>query len=310
MSRSRFTAIAAAATFLIAAPLPAAAEALRVVASFSIIGDLARKVGGEHVELATLVGPDSDAHVYEPRPRDAMTLAQADVILANGLSFEGFLGRLIKASGTGATVVELTDGTRLLADPEGGHWHHYPTGSVFHEGEHDPHAWQSVPNVKVYVGNIAQAFCAAAPEACDTFQANAADYLDALAALDAEIRETIAAIPEDHRTVVTAHDAFRYFEDEYGIRFLAPTGVSTEAEASAADIAGIIDAIRAGEVAAIFVENIANPRLMERVAAETGLAIGGTLYSDALSPEDGPAPTYIDMMRHNLRTIAAAVADS
>jgi zinc/manganese transport system substrate-binding protein len=300
-------ALALALTALPALAGPLMAKELKVVASFSIIGDLARNVGGQRIELSTLVGPDSDAHVYEPRPKDAMTLAAADVILANGLQFEGFLARLIAASGTEAAVVELTDGAALLKDPEGGHWHHYADRSVFHEGLHDPHAWQSIPNVKVYVANIADAFCAADSEGCDIYRTNAGAYADELEALDREIRETLDAVPQERRTAIVGHAAFRYFENEYGVRFLAPSGVSTESEASAADIAGIVDRIRADEAAAIFIENISDPRLMQRIAEETGLAIAGTLYSDALSDESGPAPTYLAMMRHNARTIGNAL---
>lgn len=298
-----FRAFLMATSVAVLSPLAAASE-LTVVASFSIIGDLARQVGGEGINLTTLVGPDSDAHVYEPRPADARTLAAADVILANGLAFEGFLGRLIGASGTDAAIIELTDGGNLREDPEGGHYH----GDVFHAGEYDPHAWQAVDNARIYVANIADAFCAADSDGCETYRANAEAYDGNLAALDAEIRKTVAAIPEDRRTIITPHDAFGYFEDAYGVRFIAPTGVSTEAEASAADIAAIVDRIRAEDVSAIFVENIANPRLIERIAAETGMAIGGTLYSDALSAEGGPAATYLDMMRHNVRTISDATA--
>jgi zinc/manganese transport system substrate-binding protein len=229
-------------------------------------------------------------------------------VLVNGLLFEGFLARLVEASGTDAQIVEATDGADILEDPEGGHYHFIGDEAIFHAEPNDPHAWQSVANARIYVENIATAFCAADAEGCATYQDNAQDYIDALTALDAEIRETIAAIPEDRRVVVVAHNAFRYFERDYGVTFLSPQGVSTESEASAADVAGLIRDIRAQNAGAVFAENIADSRLVEQIAAEAGLALGGTLYSDALSAPDGPAPSYLALMRHNLSTLSAALA--
>ena len=289
-------------------PARAQAEKLSVVATFSIIGDFAAKVGGDRIELKTLVGPDSDAHVYEPRPADAIALARADVVLVNGLMFEGFLSRLIEASGTSAPVVELTEGAQILRDPEGGHYHYQGGRAVFHEAPYDAHAWQSVANAKVYVRNIARAFCAADAEGCAVYDANAGAYLDELAALDEEIRQAMAAIPADRRVAVVAHNAFRYFERDYGVTFLAPQGVSTESEASAADVASLIREIREKRATAVFAENIADARLVEQIAREAALSLGGTLYSDALSQPDGPAATYAAMMRHNSSTIGAALA--
>ena len=291
----------------VALPAAASAEPLRVVASFSIIGDFAAEVGGEHVELTTLVGPDADAHVYEPRPADARALARADVVLVNGLLFEGFLPRLVEASGTQAPLVEVTRGADILNDPEGGHYHFVDGEAVFHATPNDPHAWQSVSNAKVYVRNIAEAFCEADGERCADYRTNAARYGETLSALDAEIRQAIGAVPEDRRTGVVAHNAFRYFERDYGIRFLAPQGVSTSSDASAADVASLIREIRDRRASAVFAENIASARMVTRIASEAGLALGGTLYSDALSDADGSAPTYVEMMRHNARTIAAAM---
>lgn len=292
------------------APLGALAQEkpLAVVASFSILGDFAQEVGGARVEVTTLVGPDGDAHVYEPRPADAIALARADVVLVNGLLFEGFLSRLVEASGTEARIVAVTDGVDILEDPAGGHYHFTGETAIFHAEPNDPHAWQSVANAKIYVKNIAAAFCAADAEGCTTYEANAQAYLEQLTALDAEIRDRVAAIPADRRVVVVAHNAFRYFERDYGIAFLSPQGVSTEAEASAADVAGLIRDIRARHAGAVFAENIADPRLVEQIAAEAGLRLGGTLYSDALSAPDGPAPTYLALMRHNLSTLSAALA--
>lgn len=298
-------------TFM-APPARAEADRLSVVATFSIIGDFARQVGGDRIDLTTLIGPQGDAHVYEPRPAAAIALARADVILVNGAMFEGFLTRLIEASGTSAPVTELTEGAHMLPEAEGGHHHDHDHG---HDDEarsdrtpHDPHAWQSVANARVYVGNVARAFCAADAEGCTTYEENARAYIDELTALDEEIRQAIDAIPEDRRVAVVAHHAFRYFEDAYGVTFLAPQGVSTDSEASAADVAALTREIRDHRAVAVFAENIADARLVEQIASEAGLSLGGTLYSDALSLPDGPAPTYAALMRHNAATLAAALA--
>lgn len=306
----------------------ASAADLDVVASFSIIADFAKNVGGDRVEVETLVGPDGDAHVYEPRPADAAALEKANVVLVNGLELEGFMKRLIETSGTKAPVVELTKGIEPLKAEEEEHHHdekaeagHDHDGDEkeeaghdheghHHHGEFDPHAWQSISNAEIYVKNIADAFCEADKAGCATYTANAEAYLAKLAALQTEVKAAIEVLPADKRTIITSHDAFGYFAHEYGLKFIAPEGVSTEAEASAADVAKLVDQVKEDKASAIFVENITNPRLIEQIAAETGLKVGGTLYSDALSGEDGPASTYIDMFHHNVETIRAAVLGS
>ncbi|MGU3575304.1 zinc ABC transporter substrate-binding protein AztC [Brucellaceae bacterium C25G] len=282
-------------------------EKLNVVASFSIIGDMAEKVGGDRINLRTLVGPDSDTHVYEPRPADALALAKADVILVNGLLLEGFMERLIEASQSRTSATVVSDGAEVLNDPTGGHYHFIDGKAVFHATPYDPHAWQSVSNAKVYVQNIEKAFCSADAAGCTTYQNNAADYLKQLSLLDEEIKKAIQATPQDRRVVVVAHNAFRYFERDYGITFLAPQGVSTESEASAADVASLIRDIRSKRAVAVFAENISDARLVEQIASEAGLTMGGVLYSDALSKPDSSAPTYIDMMQTNLKTIISAI---
>ncbi|WGF90358.1 zinc ABC transporter substrate-binding protein AztC [Marinivivus vitaminiproducens] len=315
---------AAVSVITYAQPTMAAAQNLNVVASFSIIADFAKNVGGDRVEITTLVGPDGDTHVYEPRPADAAAVGAADVVLVNGLQFEGFLQRLVEASGTDAPVVELTKGGEVLPNAEE---HHHDEGEEHaheegedhahedehghhHHGEFDPHAWQSVHNAEVYVQNIVDAFCAADADGCDTYKTNAEAYGEQLEALDGEIKAAIAEIPENKRTIITSHDAFGYFEHEYGLTFLAPEGVSTESEASAADVAALIEQVQEDQASAIFVENISNPRLIEQIASETGIEIGGTLYSDALSDASGPASTYIDMMKYNVDMIKNAVLGS
>ena len=301
-------ALACSAITLLPLAVQAGEPPLKVVASFSIIGDLAQEVGGDRINLKELVGPDADSHVHEPRPADAIALASADVVLVNGLGFEGFLPRLIEASGTRAQVATLTEDVPILDDPNGGHYHFKDGDAIFHAEPRDPHAWQSPANVKTYVGNIAAAFCAADADGCASYERNAAAYQARLDALDAEIRASFDTTPADQRVVVVAHNAFRYFGDAYGVTFLSPQGISTDAEASAADVAGLIGEIRDKHARAIFAENISDTRLIERIAEEAGMPVSGTLYSDALSAPDGNAPSYLAMMRHNARRIAAALA--
>lgn len=339
--RKSATALSLAAASLLAAA-PAAAEALKVVATFSIIADYARQVGGERIALTTLVGPGSDAHVYEPKPADAAAVGHADLVLANGLNFEGFLQRLVQASGSKAQVVTLTRGVKPMrsAEEERGHGHghdhahdhdhahnhdhahdhehghdhkhdHGHDGGHSHGGHHhgpdDPHAWQSAANAQIYVKNIADAFCKADAAGCGAYRANAQAYTQRLQALDAELKAVVAQIPKDRRTIITSHDAFGYYGQAYGFRFLAPQGLSTDAEASASDVAALVTQIRQQKAAALFTESISNPRLIRQISEETGLAQGGQLYSDSLSDANGPASTYIDMMRHNTETIRKAI---
>jgi zinc/manganese transport system substrate-binding protein len=266
---------------------------LNIVASFSILGDFVRNVGGERVSVTTLVGPDGDVHVYTPAPADAKKIADAKLLVINGFGLEGWLPRLLQASGSNAPIIVATKGITPLK-----------LGS-----DADPHAWQSVVNAKIYVANIRDALVAVDPTDTEVFRANAESYLAKLDALDREVRETIGGIPQNHRKVISTHDAFGYFAAGYGIDFIAPLGVSTESEASARDIARIINQVRASGIPAVFLENISDPRLMRRISAETGARIGGTLYSDGLTDEKGAAPTYIDMVRHNIKALTSALAN-
>jgi zinc/manganese transport system substrate-binding protein len=282
------------------APSEQQSASLKVVASFSILGDFVREVGGSRVEVTTLVGANGDAHVYAPSPSDARKVAEAAVVVVNGLKFEGWIEKLIKASGTKASVVTATTGIKTIkAAEEKDHGHSH--GAV------DPHAWQNAGNAKIYVANIRDALIAADPAGKDAYTTNASAYTAKLDMLDAEIKAAAQRIPVDARRIITSHDAFGYFAAAYGVTFVAPRGVSTEAEASAQDVARIIRQIKAQKARAVFVENISDPRLSERIAKETGARIGGRLYSDALSAADGPASTYIDMMRHNIKTLSTAL---
>jgi zinc/manganese transport system substrate-binding protein len=294
---------ALAATALAALFVAASARAqdrLKVIASFSILGDLVKNVGGDRVEVATLVGPNGNAHVYAPSPGDAKKVADAKLVFVNGLGFEGWLERLVKASGTKAPIVIATKGIKPL-ERTGDHDHDHDHGRA------DPHAWQSVANAKIYIANIRDALIAADPAGKNVYLANAAAYLAKLDALEREVREVIAKIPADRRRVLTSHSAFGYFQNAYGVNFIAPQGVSTEAEASAKDVAAIIAQIKKQKAAAVFLENVTDPRLVEQIARETGAKVGGTLYSDALTDDKGDATTYIDLIRHNLRQLASAL---
>jgi len=268
----------------------------RAVATFSILGDLVGNVGGEHAELATLVGPNGDVHVYAPTPGDVKTIAAATIVFVNGLGLEGWIDRLIAASATRAPVVVTSAGIKTRS------------GSRSHDqAVSDPHAWQSVANAKIYIENIQDGFSAADRTGERNYRNNVATYLAQLDALDREIKAAIAPIPSARRKVITTHNAFGYFGDAYGIEFIAAESLSTEAEPSAREVARLIEQIRRENVTALFLENVADSRLLQRIAAETGVRIGGKLYSDALSPPDGPAATYIEMMRSNVRELTSAL---
>ena len=351
--------MSATALFALSLAGPAIAEADKptpVVATFSILGDMVKRIGGEHVTVTTLVGPDGDTHVYQPTPADARAVSEATILVVNGLQFEGWLDRLIDASDFRGIRVVATDGIepiafddehghdddheehaeevghdhdhddRAEADHDDDHEEHAEAATHDHDDDHDdeahaeaghdhhhhgafdPHGWQSLGNAVAYVDNITAALAQADPaNAADFYQSRAA-YVAEIEALDAEIREIMAALPADRRIVVTSHDAFQYFGRDYGLTFIAPQGLSTESEASAKDVARLIQQIRERGIRAVFIENIGDARLLEQIANETGATIGGTLYPGALSGPDGPAPTYLEMMRHNAMTLAQALA--
>jgi zinc/manganese transport system substrate-binding protein len=303
MNRRAFV---SACVLLAALVAPAQAqEKLKVVASFSILADLTKNVGGDRVEVTSLVGPGGDAHVYTPTPADARNVAAAKLVIVNGLGFEGWLQRLVKSAGNKATVVTATKGVTPRKEKADAHGHKHSHG----HDESDPHAWQSVANVKVYVTNIRDALAAADAAGAETYRKNADAYLAKLDALDREVRDAVAKLPAERRKVISTHDAFGYFAEAYGITFVAPQGVSTEAEATARDVARIIAQIKAQKIPAVFLENVSDPRLMRRIAQESGAKLGGTLFSDSLTDEKGPAPTYIDMIRYNIKALTGALAD-
>ena len=271
-----------------------AAGKLKVVTTFTILADMVRNVGGEHVALTTLVGPDGDAHVYEPTPADARALARADLVVVNGLGFEGWIDRLINVSGYRGPVVVASEGIAAL---------------TVEENQPDPHAWQDLANGRLDVANIVRALAAADPDHADDYRHRADAYDRELAELDREVKSRLDAFPRDRRKVITSHDAFQYFGRAYGIDFHAPVGLSTESEPSAGQVAALIRQMRDEGIHALFVENITDPRLVGQLAREAGAVIGGRLYSDSLSGPTGPAPTYLDMFRHNVGEIAKAFTD-
>jgi len=272
---------------------------LFVVATFTILADLVRQVGGEGVEVSSLVGPNGDVHAYAPSPADSRKLAAARLIVENGLNLEGWISRLAKASASKARIVVASAGVSPREE-HGDHDHAH--------GGTDPHAWQNVANAKIYVANIRDGLIAANPSGKAEYAARARAYLEKLDALDAYVRAAVAKIPADRRRIVTTHDAFGYFGQAYAIELAAPAGVSTEAAVSARDVGKIIAQIKKDKFPAVFLENVSDPRLIDQIARETGAKIGGTLYSDSLSGPDGAAGTYIDMVRHNISELTKALA--
>lgn len=272
------------------------AKTLNTVASFTVLADVVKQVGGDHVNVKSLVGPNGDPHEFEPSPDDAKALKAADITFISGEGLESWFEKLISASGYSGKPVVVSNGieTRTMEDD----------GKTVT----DPHVWNSPVNVKIWVANIAKALEAADPADAADFKANAAKYSKELDDLNAYAKSVIEAVPKDRRKVLTSHDALGYFGREYGVKFLSPLGVSTETEASAADVAKLIDQIKAEKVKLYFFENSNDPRLVKQVSNATGAQPGGELYVEALSKEDGPAPTYAKMFRYNVEQLSKAFA--
>ncbi len=270
-------------TLLLLVALPASAQPrLKVVATFSILGDFVTEVGGERVEASTIVGPDTDVHTYQPRPSDARRLADAQVLVSNGLGFEGWLDRLAQASSFKGRHVVASAGI---------------------DARLDPHCWLDVACARHYVAAIADGFAAADPAGASLYHTRAAAYDRRLAALDAWIRGEIAQVPPERRKAITGHDSFEYFARAYGVRFAAPRGYNTDSEPTARDMAALIREVRAQKINALFVENLTNPNLIDEIARDCGASVGPRLYSDALSKPGGPAPSYEAMMRYDVTAL-------
>jgi zinc/manganese transport system substrate-binding protein len=284
---------------------PAMAQDMPVaVATFSLLADLTQRIAGDHVQILTLVGPNGDAHVFEPGPKESAELADADLLIANGLGFEPWLQRLEDASGFKGKVVIASSGVTPLTgedDHEGEAAEEHDHGAV------DPHAFQDLSNAQFYAATIAKALSEADPAHAADFKANADALIAEMAELDKELKAAFGAIPQERRRVLTSHDAFGYFGKAYGIEFVSVQGISTEAEPTAEDLVKIVRQARDGHLSAIFLENMADPRLAETVAQESNVRMGGALYADALSEADGPAPDYLSLIRFNARQLLAAM---
>ncbi len=284
-----------------------ATEPMPVVASFSILGDLVKVVGGERVAVTTLVGPDEDAHAFEPRPADAKTILASKLMVVNGLHFEPWAEKLAKSAGYKGDTLVASKGLkpRAMAEEAGHEDKGQDAGG--HQHEIDPHAWQNPNNVILYVRNIAAGLTQADASGAAAYKANAEAYVKELQTLDASIKTQLAAIPAAKRKVITSHDAFGYFGAQYKMTFLAPQGVNTDAEPSAKEVAQLIRQIKREKIKAVFVENMNNPKLIEQLSKDAGATVGATLYSDSLSATDKPGSTYLKMMNHNVTQLVAGM---
>jgi zinc/manganese transport system substrate-binding protein len=289
--------VIAIALILLPFPSAYAQDKLKVIASFSILGDMVKNVAGDDIDLKVLVGANSDTHEYQPAPADAIAIANADIVFINGLGLEGWVDRLIKSSGYKGKLVKATAGISPLESAKtNGHRH----------GQ-DPHAWQDVKNGIIYVTNIRDALIEADKAHADDYRKNATAYIKKLEELDNWVRAEIAKVPAEKRMVISTHDAFKYFARAYEVDFLAAQGMNTEAQPSAANIASLINQVRDQKVKAVFLENMADSRLIKQLEKDGGAHIGGTLYSDAISAPDGPAPSYIGMFKHNVPALVEAM---
>lgn len=277
---------------IIFASMSVASAKIKVVSTFSILGDMVQNIGGNNIELTTLVGANGDGHVYEPTPADAKSVAAADVVFVNGLGFEGWINRLVKASGYKGKVIVATKGIKELK----------------FEGELDPHAWQDLSNGRIYIKNIKNALIDVDPNNSDIYKKNFIAYDKILESMDKLTKDRFADIPKKNRKVITSHDAFLYFGRAYGIDFRSPVGVTTESEPSAGELAELITEMRKDNIKALFAENITDPRLIKQLAKEVNAQIGGTLYSDALSDNSEPANTYINMFKYNVNELATILS--
>jgi len=297
MTRRLLLALGLILAALLAVPQGASADdKMKVAASFSILGDMVKQVGDDRIDVVTFVGPNGDAHVYEPTPADAKALSESKILFINGLGLEGWMTRLENSSGFKGKVVTASTGVnpRKMVEDE--------------KTITDPHAWQSLANGKIYAANIRDALIAADPAGKATYEANAKKFIDGMTAMEANVKAAVAKMPPERRKIITTHDAFGYFGSAYGMEFIAPEGVSTESEASAQDVAKIITQIKKEHIPAVFLENVTDSRLLDQIASETGAKIGGTLYSDALSAPDGPAGNYLDMFRNNIDMLRTALS--
>lgn len=272
-----------------------AEDRIQVVVSMSVIGDLVEQVAGEHADVRSLVPIGGDPHVHQPTPSDARAIADADVVLANGAGLEPWFDTLVAGADRKASFL-TTDLDHVLLDEQ--------------DGVSDPHLWMVPPYVEVYVQTIAQHLAEADPDNAEAYRSNALVYRDELAALDHELKERLSRIPQDHRVLVTSHDAYRYFAEHYGLKVVPVIGVTTEEEPSAARVRDVVDVIRAQQVPTVFVETTINPAVMERIARDAGVSVGDPLYGDSIGEQGSGADSYIGMMRANVEAITVGLAAS
>ncbi|MBT0571345.1 metal ABC transporter substrate-binding protein [Curvibacter sp. CHRR-16] len=271
------------------------ATKLKVLVSFSILADLVKVVGGDAVEVSSLVGANEDAHVFEPKPSHAKTLLGSQLLVVNGLDFEPWMTKLVRSASYKGKTVVASQGVKPLTMQEDGHT------------ETDPHAWQNPLNVILYVNNIAQALASVDPAHAADYQARAQAYVQQLQELDSWAQSMFKEVPKAQRKIITSHDAFGYFAQHYQIQFLAAQGLNTESEPSARQIAKLVQQMRREKVRTVFLENMSNPRLITQLSKEAGAQVGATLYADALSAPDQPGATYLGMMRHNIDKLAQSL---
>lgn len=283
----------------------AADARLPVVASFSILGDIVANIGGDRIVVTTLVGPDQDAHVFQPAPDHIKSVALARLVVVNGLGFEGWMERVTQSANYRGDIVVASQGIAVRDRVEEEHDHDSHDGHDHHHGKNDPHAWQNPANIVIYTQNIVAALSKLDPAGAALYRKNGDAYIASLNELDRWAIQQFAQFPPAKRKVITSHDAFEYFGAHYQVRFLAPQGVSTESEPSAKEVAGLIRQIRKEKIRAVFIENMSSPKLLQQISKEAGVTLGGKLYADALSQADGPAPTYLKLMRYNIGQLLA-----
>ena len=265
-----------------------------VVASASMIADMAKNIGGEYVKVEMIVTVGGDPHLHEPTPEDARLVSSADLILINGLTFEGWINKLIENSGTSAKTEIVTKGISVLDNKD-------------YKNSVDPHAWMDASNGVIYANNIKNALVQLDPDHQEAYEKNYNRYVTLLNALHQRIKDDINTIPKERRVLITSHDAFQYYGRAYGIQLEAIMGISTEAEAQTSDIIRVNQIIRAHNIPAIFIESTINPKLIQQIAHDNKINIGGKLYADSLGDKDSPASSYIDMLTYNTRTIVDAL---
>ena len=272
-----------------------AAEKPKLVATASMISDIAKNIVGDKFEVTTIVPIGKDPHTYEPTPGDATMVAYADVIFKNDLTFEGWLLKLIENSGTKANVVKVTEGVDVIE-------------SLTYANSADPHAWMNASNGIIYAENIKNAMVEYDVANKGFYEKNFEAYRKKLQDLDQYIQEQIETIPEQQRILITSHDAFQYYGRKYGIRLESILGTSTDAQAQTSDYTKVDKVIRESGVPAVFIESTVNPKMLQQLAESNDITIGGSLFSDSIGNKDSDAPSYLAMLKYNTDVIVKALS--